>query len=517
MARSGGNSMPSRPGHGQRVLRRAPGLPPVPKDIYLASFPRRFDRGRVAALALGLCLFAVIYFAPRPPDAIDVFGQRFPLGREGQASIALFVLAALWWAFEVVPIGVTGIAVGLLQALLLIRPPKAALGDLFDPAVWFVVGSLTVGMAFARTGLTQRIAYRMLPLFGERTRFIYLGAFATTSLLALVMAHSAAAAAVFPLLMAIYPLYDEGKQPTRFGKGLFIGMAMSAGAGSICSLLGSARAPVALGLFEHMAARSVSFYEVSYYLLPLGWTLVLAIWVLMLGLFPPEKHRIDDLQERLRNIGRKLGPLSAREIVTLLVVAVMLLALSLGSFAPAVAPHKSAVIVTAMVTLFLAGVLELRDLEAIPWNVVLLFGGATSLGLCLWQTGAARWVAVQGLALWGSAHWLLFVLGLALLVLVLTNVIVNAAALAIVLPVGLVSAPYLGLAPEVIFYAAVSAAGLPLLLLMGAAPNAMAYESRQFTSAEFLRAGLPTSVVVMVVVALFVLVAWPLMGMCIRR
>jgi sodium-dependent dicarboxylate transporter 2/3/5 len=162
-------------------------------------------------------------------------------------------------------------------------------------------------------------------------------------------------------------------------------------------------------------------------------------------------------------------------------------------------------------------VLKIDDLEAIPWNIVLLFGGATSMGFCLWETGAARWLAVHGLAVGAHAHWLVVVLGLALLVLILTNFVVNVAVLALLLPVGLVSAPYFGLAPDVIFYTTLSAAGMPLLLLVGAAPNAMAYESRQFTQAEFLRAGLPASAVVMAVLAFFVLVVWPLMGMPVRR
>jgi len=506
--------MASQPGRWRREARPSPGLPPAPKEVYLAAPAlRRFDWTRLAIIALGLVAFCAIYLAPHLPDAVDVHGQRFTLSREGQGALALFVLGVLWWGFEVVPIGVTGLALGVLQSVLHIRPAGQALGDFLDPAVCFVLGSFVVGMAFARTGLTQRIAYPLLAAFGERTAFIYLGAFATTSLLALVMAHTAAAAAVFPLLMALYPLYDEGRQPTRFGKGLFIGMAMTAGAASIVTLLGSGRAAVAAGFFGQMGSREVPFYEVTYYLLPLGLALLLTLWLLMLALFTPEKRSIPGLRQRLLGIRRKLGPISARELTALAIVGAMLLALGAESFAPGLAPHKAAVVLGAGVALFLARVLDIEDLEAIPWNIVLLFGGAMSLGLCLWQTGAARWLAVEGLALWGHAHWLAFVLALALVVLVLTNFVMNVALLALALPIGLVTAPYLGLAPEVVFYSVLAAAGLPLLLLIGAAPNAMAYESRQFTSREFLRAGVPASAAVMAVLALFVLVVWPLMGM----
>ena len=37
-------------------------------------------------------------------------GKHFTLSPEGKGALALFALAATWWIFEVLPIGVTGIA-----------------------------------------------------------------------------------------------------------------------------------------------------------------------------------------------------------------------------------------------------------------------------------------------------------------------------------------------------------------------------------------------------------------------
>ena len=51
------------------------------------------------------------------------------------------------------------------------------------------------------------------------------------------------------------------------------------------------------------------------------------------------------------------------------------------------------------------------------------------------------------------------------------------------------------------------------MLLVGAAPNAIAYESKQFTAGEFFLYGLPASVMLMVVLGIFVKFIWPLMGM----
>jgi sodium-dependent dicarboxylate transporter 2/3/5 len=54
---------------------------------------------------------------------------------------------------------------------------------------------------------------------------------------------------------------------------------------------------------------------------------------------------------------------------------------------------------------------------------------------------------------------------------------------------------------------------MPFLLLVGAAPNAIAYESKQFSSGAFFLAGIPASILVMIVVGVFAWLIWPLMGM----
>jgi sodium-dependent dicarboxylate transporter 2/3/5 len=136
-----------------------------------------------------------------------------------------------------------------------------------------------------------------------------------------------------------------------------------------------------------------------------------------------------------------------------------------------------------------------------------------SIGFCLWQTEAAKWLAVNWLVLFQKAHWFIFVMGIGFFVLVMTNFIMNVAAIAISLPVALVIAPYLGVAPEVILYVALATAGMPFVLLVGAAPNAIAYDSRQFTAGEFFKYGMIASVMLLVVLGVFVMVVWPLMGM----
>jgi sodium-dependent dicarboxylate transporter 2/3/5 len=54
---------------------------------------------------------------------------------------------------------------------------------------------------------------------------------------------------------------------------------------------------------------------------------------------------------------------------------------------------------------------------------------------------------------------------------------------------------------------------MPFLLLIGSAPNAIAYESKQFSAWTFFLAGLPPSMLLLVLLMVFVLFVWPIMGM----
>jgi len=478
------------------------------------STQSKVDWKRILFILTGIILFAVVYMSPPWPDAVDPMGKHFPLSHEGKGALALFLLAATWWIFEVIPIGVTSLAIGVVQALFLIRPASKAFKDFMDPSVMFIFASVVIGLVFTKTGLTRRLAYKMLTIVGEKTSMIYLGSFVVTVALTHIMAHTAVAATVYPLLLAVYNLYGEGVKPTKFGKGLFIGMAYTAGAGSIITLLGAARGAVAIGFFKDMTGNAVSFFDLAYYMFPIGWGMMFLIWGLIMVFFKPEKSTIPGLKQRAMEAYAEMGRMGRKEILTALIVLGCILALALRSVIPALDPiDKTAIILISTVLLFLFGILGIQDLEEIPWNIILLFGGAMSIGFCLWETEAAKWLAVNWLVMFQKANWFVFVMSIAFFVMIMTNFIMNVAAIAISLPVALVVAPYLGVAPEVILYASLATAGMPFLLLIGAAPNAIAYDSRQFTTGEFLFAGIPASVILMLVVAFAAAVLWPLMGM----
>jgi sodium-dependent dicarboxylate transporter 2/3/5 len=380
--------------------------------------------------------------------------------------------------------------------------------------VLFIFGSIVIGMVFTKTGLTRRLAYKMLKVVGDRTSMILLGCYVVTAALTHIMAHTAVAATIYPLLVSIYALYGENDRPTKFGKALFMGMAYVAGAGSIVTLLGAARGAVALGFYNEIAGKSVSFFELTYYMFPVGWIMTFLLWGFFMIVCRPEKKVIPGLREKAKELDAQLGPMTRNEIIAALIVGTVIVIMSLRSFIPALKfIDKTALILCSTILFYVFGILDLNDLEEIPWNIILLFAGAMSIGFCLWETEAAKWLAVNWLTMFKEANWFIFVMSIAFFVMIMTNFIMNVAAIAISLPVALVIAPYLGVAGEVILFASLVTAGMPFLLLVGAAPNAIAYESKQFTTGEFFLYGIPASILLMVVVGFAAAVLWPLMGM----
>ncbi|HLC16938.1 MAG TPA: SLC13 family permease, partial [Thermodesulfovibrionia bacterium] len=294
----------------------------------------------------------------------------------------------------------------------------------------------------------------------------------------------------------------------------FIGMAYAAGAGSIITFLGSARCPAAAGMFKEFTGQDVGFFELTKFMFPIGWGMVLLIWGLLMVFLKPEKAVIPGLREEVKELSVSLGKITRHEIIVIALVLGVVFFMTLQSFVPALRGiNRASIILVSTLLFFISNVLTIKELEEIPWNIILLFSGAMSIGFCLWQTGAAEWMAVKFISALQGTHWMIFVLGVAIFVLVMTNFIMNVAAIAIALPVALVIAKYLGVSPDVMFYASLVTAGMPFVLLIGAAPNAIAYESKQFTPGEFFKYGIPASLILIVVLAVALKTFWPLLGM----
>ncbi|MCK4619032.1 MAG: SLC13/DASS family transporter, partial [Desulfobacterales bacterium] len=123
----------------------------MPDEILISPEKPALDWKRLLFMGIGITLFLIVYYAPQWPDAIDPAGKHFVLSKAGKGALAVFLLASTWWIFEVVPIGVTSLMIGVLQALFQVRSAKVAFKDFMDPSVMFIFGSIVIGMVFTKT------------------------------------------------------------------------------------------------------------------------------------------------------------------------------------------------------------------------------------------------------------------------------------------------------------------------------------------------------------------------------
>jgi sodium-dependent dicarboxylate transporter 2/3/5 len=134
----------------------------------------------------------------------------------------------------------------------------------------------------------------------------------------------------------------------------------------------------------------VSFWRWMTLGVPASLVMIPFAWWILRWLFPPEIDHLPIPMETIRARLRDLGPLRRAESRTLLVFVVMV-ALWLFTSIPV-----EAVGLGGGVALFLPGirVLSWKEAEAqVEWGGVMLIVAGLSLGLAVYDTGAARWLA----------------------------------------------------------------------------------------------------------------------------
>jgi len=147
--------------------------------------------------------------------------------------------------------------------------------------------------------------------------------------------------------------------------------------------------------------------------------------------------------------------------------------------------------------------------SAIDWRVIVLLAGVLPLGLALEKTGAARLLADW--ALHGTG-WLGPIGALALVylvTLVLTEIMSNTAAAAMMVPVGISAAVGLGVSPRPFLMAVAFAASVNFATPVGYQTNLMVYTPGGYKFRDYLRVGIPLDILFTILALYFIPRFWP--------
>ena len=359
------------------------------------------DTLRAATIVLALLLMAAVDALPEPSPIVRA-GEQIALTPDGKACLAILTFAITLWVTEAVPFAVTALAVLLLIPILGIAPyPEVVAAGFGNPLVTFFIGVLFLSTGFTHSGLGARLVLHMLRLVGTRTDRVLLGFLVLGALLSMWITDMAVAALLMPLGVGV--LRDAKLEPLRsnFGRALMISCAFGPLIGGIGTPAGAGANLAAVGYLRELADVDISFARWMAYGVPAALLMIPCGWRLLLRAFPPELDRLPigdtEIQERIA----ALGSPSRLEIWTLAVfagtIAVWLSTPLLAAWTGGrIHPPAQAVALGGGLLLFLPGLSVLRWKEAqrdMDWGGVILIVAGLSLGVMVFDTGAARWLA----------------------------------------------------------------------------------------------------------------------------
>lgn len=454
----------------------------------------------VVSALLGPVVCAAVLLAPTPEGLTD----------PGQAALAVLALCVTWWLTSPVPLPVTSLAGLALLPVLGALPTADALALFGNQAVFFVIGVFLVAAALLQTGLSARITLHGLRRLSASEDTLCVGVQVVSFGMCSVMVSHAVAAILLPIVLEIIRALDLGPR-SRTARRLLLGMAWGTVAGSNLTLLSSARASLALELYAGwradagMPADPIGFAAFSAGSMPVAIASLLVSLVVLRLCFPPEGLDLTPAVARLDEKVAGLGPMDWRQWTVIGVLAGMLA--SMLGFGPA---WLGVVALLASGSLFLLQVLRWEDAERyVNWGVILMYGGAIAVGGALHRTGATAWLAARILPDDIGATATLGLVGV--MTAGLTELVSNAAVIAVVLPVALPLAPEAGLDPHALAWAVPIAAGLAFVLPTSTPAMAMVFGTGYLRVRHTL-AGVVVSVASLGVLLACARLLWPLLG-----
>jgi len=417
-------------------------------------------------------------------------------------------VAGFLWGTNTLPLAVTGIVV------LCLLPVSGALtqGETYayfgNQSIFFILGAFILASPVMRSGLSARLALWVVSHFGQTQGALVGSILGLSTAMSFVISEHAVAAMLLPVVLEL--MRATGAKPGgHFGLVAFLALGWGTSIGGTATLLGGARAPLAIGVLKGVTGQSISFSQWMVWSVPTVLILVVVAYVLLRQIEPDPTISLAKAQKFLSRRSQSLGPMSSREIGTAWVVCLTVLLWIVRG-------ETWGLDVIAFLGVILSFVLRIADWreveEDVNWGIFVMYGSAIALSAALRDTGAAESLVQYLLASWVQNATLMFGV-IVLLAVVLTEAMSNAATVAVLMPVGLALATQYGLDPRAITMGVAFPAGLALMLPVSTPGIAILVGSGFVTPAQVFQRGLGLKLAAIVVFLLMSQIYWPLVGL----
>lgn len=457
--------------------------------------------GIAIAIAMAIMLIPI-------PESIATIGDA-ELTSAGQTALAILMFTLVLWMTEAIPFHVTGLLGVFLMALFNIDTFKNVVKAGFgNDIVIFFIGVLILSAFITKSGLGKRISVFILSKTGNNTHFIILGFLVSGVVLSMWITDMAVAAMLMPLGVSI--LKEEGAEPfkSNFGKALMISCAWGPIIGGIGTPAGCGANPLAVGFLKDMAGIDVSFIDWMMYGVPAAILLILPTWGILLLFFKPEMKYLKKTKEELVADFKALPKPDREEKVTvvlfLLTVVLWLTTPLFEKLLGISIPISMPVLLTACL-FFFPGMSKIAWKEIqndVSWSSIILVLSGVSLGMMLYNSGAAMWLSVILLGGIGALPIYIQILAIVLIVSLLKIILSsNTVTGTIIIPIIIALAMSLGLNPLGVTLPAAITASLAFILVTSTPTNVIPYSAGYFSVKDMAKAGIALTMVSSVIVA----------------
>ncbi len=432
------------------------------------------------------------------------------LERDASVVLGLLILMATWWVTEAIPIPITSLLPLVILPSFGIADMRAAASPYFHPVVVLLFGGSIAATAVEKWRLHERLALLTVLQAGSgRVRLIG-GFLVASAIMSAWISNSATCIMLMPVALSVaYACGGRQGEGTSFTVSVILAVAYGASIGGLATPIGTPTNLIIIGALEQAGDTRLSFARWMAIGVPTVCLLIPAAWWVLASRLDKDDHGASDPADVVRERLRALGRWSTPEKRTLMVFAAMaffwsfrrafLQDLSILGVQPFAHITDAVIAVAGAIAMFLvpsgsqaeprSALLTWKTAEAIPWGVLLLFGGGLSVAAAVTSTGLGAWLGGQMSAL--SLLWpIVLILVLTVFVLFATELTSNVAAAATLMPVILVMAASAGIDPASLAVPVGLAASCAFMFPMATAPNAIAYGTGEMSIGRMARIGL---------------------------
>jgi len=460
-------------------------------------------------LFLGPILFLLVLLLPTPL-----------LSKEGDAVIAVALWMVIWWLSEAVSISVTALLPLLLFPLLDIMPIAEVGNNYGSPIIFLFFGGFVMALALEKVNLHRRIALNIIKITGTTPNKVVLGFMIATAALSMWISNTATAVVMLPIAMSVIKLLVDDsdgftQKDKNFSISVMLGIAFSANAGGIATVIGTPPNSILIGLLENEYQIEISFLKWMAFGLPFSIIMIALSYITLVHLiFPSKGLNFTASKEVIKNELEKLGPTTPKEKMVLVIFGVTVSLWIFRTLINAALPNLG--LTDTMISIFAAialfsipfnlkkgdFILQWKDTEKLAWGILILFGGGLALANGMSVTGIVDRVS-QAIAA-GNFSVSMTAGLLIVLMLFMTELMSNVALVAVLAPVVAGIAIGLGIPIVYLLIPVTMASSCAFMLPMATPPNAIVFASGFIEVKDMVKAGIILNLVaVLLLILLF--------------